>query len=186
MNGVGSLPIVERVRKARPGDDPERWRASRQRTPRRRTVDLCDTNAAGGDQSVSRSLTYGISAVVMLTLDLVWLGVLAPPLYEPAIGTLLRPQPNLVAAALFYAVYLVGVNELVIHAGAAASSSARVAARGALLGVVAYSTFDLTALAVLAGWSVLVTAVDIAWGAILTAATAGIAHAWAARAKAGS
>jgi uncharacterized membrane protein len=61
-----------------------------------------------------------------------------------------------------------------------------VAARGALLGVVAYSTFDLTALAVLAGWSVLVTAVDIAWGALLTAATAGIAHAWAARAKAGS
>jgi uncharacterized membrane protein len=76
------------------------------------------------------------------------------------------------------------VNELVIHAGAQASRSARVAGRGALLGLVAYSTFDLTALAVLAGWSALVTVVDIAWGTFLTAATAGIAHGWAARGKA--
>jgi uncharacterized membrane protein len=130
---------------------------------------------------VSRVLTYGVTAVVMLTLDLLWLGVLAPPLYERTIGPLLRPQPHFVAAALFYAVYLVGVNELVIHAGAPGSRSTRVAARGALLGFVAYSTFDLTALAVLAGWSVLVSVVDIAWGTALTAATAGIAHAAAAR-----
>jgi uncharacterized membrane protein len=135
---------------------------------------------------MSRAQTYGVSAVVMLTLDLLWLAVVAPPLYDRAIGPLLRPQPNLVAAALFYAVYLVGVNELVVHAGAAAASTARVAARGALLGLVAYSTFDLTALAVLAGWSALVTAVDIAWGTLLTATTAGIAHAWATRAKAAS
>lgn len=130
---------------------------------------------------VSRVLTYAVSAAVMLALDLLWLGVVAAPLYESTIGPLLRPQPNLVAAALFYAVYLVGVNELVIHAGAEASRTARVAARGALLGFVAYSTFDLTALAVLAGWSVLITAIDIAWGTLLTAATAGIAHAVAAR-----
>ena len=91
---------------------------------------------------------------------------------------------DLVAAALFYLVYLVGVNELVIHAEAEASHSARVAVRGALLGLVAYSTFDLTALAVLAGWSVLVTAVDVAWGTLLTAVTAGLAHAVAARLRA--
>jgi uncharacterized membrane protein len=131
---------------------------------------------------MSRVLSYAVSGVVMLTLDLLWLGVLAAPLYARTIGPLLRPEPNLAAAALFYAVYLVGVNELVVHSRAAASSSARVAARGALLGLVAYSTFDLTALAVLAGWSPLVSAVDIAWGTLLTAATAGLAHraaAWA-------
>jgi len=130
---------------------------------------------------MSRVLSYGISSVVMLTLDLLWLGVVAAPLYARTIGPLLRPQPNLVAAALFYLVYLVGVNELVIHAGVEPSRTARVSARGALLGFVAYSTFDLTALAVLAGWSPLVTAVDIAWGTLLTAATAGLAHRAAAR-----
>jgi uncharacterized membrane protein len=133
-------------------------------------------NEAAGGNNLSRVLSYTVSSVVMLTLDLLWLGVVAAPLYARTIGPLLRPQPDLVAAALFYAVYLVGVNELVVHAGAKASRTASVAARGALLGFVAYSTFDLTALAVLAGWSALVSAVDIAWGTLLTAATAGLAH----------
>jgi uncharacterized membrane protein len=132
-----------------------------------------EAGARGG--GVSRPLSYGVSAAVMLTLDLLWLAVVSPPLYARTIGPLLRPQPDLVPAALFYAVYLVGVNELVIHAGAA--SSVRVTARAALLGLVAYSTFDLTALAVLAGWSALVTVVDIGWGVLLTATTAGVAHA---------
>jgi uncharacterized membrane protein len=130
---------------------------------------------------MSRVRSYGASAVVLLALDALWLGVLAAPLYERTIGPLLRPQPNLLAAALFYAVYLVGVNELVVHAVPGASRSGRVAARGALLGLVAYSTFDLTALAALSGWSVLLTAVDIAWGTLLTAAAAAAGHAAARR-----
>lgn len=126
---------------------------------------------------MSRVRSYGASAAVLLALDALWLGVLAAPLYERTIGPLLRPRPNLLAAALFYAVYLVGVNELVVHAAPRGSRSLRVASRGALLGLVAYSTFSLTALAVLSGWSVLVTITDIAWGTLLTAATAGVAHA---------
>ncbi|HSD29820.1 MAG TPA: DUF2177 family protein [Vicinamibacteria bacterium] len=61
------------------------------------------------------------------------------------------------------------------------SRSLRVAARGALLGFVAYSNLDLTALAMLSGWSVLVTITDITWGTLLSAATAGVAHAAVAR-----
>jgi len=80
-------------------------------------------------------------------------------------------------------VYLVGVNELVVHAETTAARSARVGARGALLGLVEYSTFDLAALAVLTGWSGLVSAVDIAWGTLLTAATAVIAHAAVRRSR---
>jgi uncharacterized membrane protein len=133
----------------------------------------------GGD--VSRVRSYAVSAMVLLGLDLVWLGVLAPSLYQRTIGPLLRPHPNLIAAALFYVVYLIGVNELVVHSAPKLTRSIRVAARGALLGLVAYATFDLTALAVLDGWSVLVTAVDIAWGTLLTAAAGGIGHAAAAR-----
>jgi uncharacterized membrane protein len=133
---------------------------------------------------VSRVRSYGAAAIVLLALDALWLGVLAAPLYERTIGPLLRPRPNLLAAGLFYAVYLVGVNELVVHAASQAATSGRVAARGALLGLVAYSTFDLTALAALSGWSVLVTAVDVAWGTLLTAAAAGAAHAALRRAPA--
>ena len=130
---------------------------------------------------MSRVRTYGVAAVVLLALDLLWLGVIAPPLYQRTIGPLLRPQPDLVAAALFYAVYLMGVNELVIHALPTTAPLRRVAARGALLGFVAYATFDLTALAVLAGWSPLVTVVDIAWGTLLTATVAAVTRAAVAR-----
>ena len=130
---------------------------------------------------MSRTRTYAVSAVVMLALDLLWLGVLAPPLYQRTIGPLLRPQPDLVAAALFYAVYLVGVNELVIRAFPRGARLAAVAARGALFGFVAYATFDLTAQAVLANWSPLVTVADMAWGTLLTATVATVTHVVAGR-----
>ena len=130
---------------------------------------------------MSRTRTYAVSAVVMLALDLLWLGVIAPPLYQRTIGPLLRPQPDLVAAALFYAIYLVGVNEFVVRAFPQGARLAAVAARGAFFGFVAYATFDLTAQAVLAGWSWLTTVTDMAWGTLLTATVATVTHAVALR-----
>ena len=125
---------------------------------------------------MTRVRSYAATAVIMLGLDMLWLGVIAPPLYHRAIGALLRPQPDLLAAALFYAIYVMGVNELVIRTFPPDARVAQVAARGALFGFVAYATFDLTAQAVLAGWSPLVTVVDMTWGTVLTAIVAGAAH----------
>jgi uncharacterized membrane protein len=121
---------------------------------------------------MSRTRTYLVSAGIMLALDLAWLGLVAPPFYRSTIGPLMRPSPDLAAAALFYAIYVVGVNEFVLGALPPGTPLARVAARGALFGLVAYATFDLTAQAVLAGWSPLVTAVDMVWGTLLTATVA--------------
>jgi len=130
---------------------------------------------------MKRVRSYGVAAVIMLALDLLWLGVLAPPLYQRTIGPLLRPQPDLVAAALFYAIYLVGVNELVIRAFPRGARLAAVAARGALFGFVAYATFDLTAQAVLKDWSWLATVADMAWGTLLTTTVAVVTYAVAGR-----
>lgn len=125
----------------------------------------------------ARLRVWAATAATMLALDLLWLGVIAPPLYHRAIGPLLRPAPDAVAAALFYAVYLAGVNTFVVNALAPEAPAARVMARGAGFGFVAYGTFDLTAQAVLAGWSPLVTAADMAWGTLLTAVVALAGHA---------
>jgi uncharacterized membrane protein len=46
---------------------------------------------------------------------------------------------------------------------------------------VAYATFDLTALAMIAGWSPLVTAVDMAWGTVLTATVAAVTYSFVGR-----
>lgn len=133
---------------------------------------------------MSRTRTYAISGVVMLALDLLWLGVLAPPFYQRFIGPLMRPQPDLVAATLFYLIYVVGVNEFVLHALPRGTPTRQAALRGALFGFVAYATFDLTAQAVLRGWSPVVTLVDMAWGTALTATVAGVTQRLSGRARA--
>ncbi len=127
---------------------------------------------------MNRPRAYLTSAVVMLGLDLLWLGVVAPPLYQREVGALMRAQPGMAAAALFYVVYVIGVNEFVLAALPARASVAHAAARGALFGFVAYATFDLTALAVLKGWTPTITAIDMAWGTALTAIVAAVTRAF--------
>lgn len=127
--------------------------------------------------------TYAISAVTMLALDLLWLGVIAPPLYQREVGPLMRAQPNMAAAALFYAIYLVGVNVFVLQSLPAGATRVDAALRGAAFGFVAYATFDLTALAVLKGWTPFVTAVDMAWGTALTAIVSAAAFSEPARTR---
>ena len=122
-----------------------------------------------------RPRIYAVTAAVLLAFDMLWLGVVAPPLYRAELGPLLRPDPDLVASVLFYALYVVGVCEFVLLPLGPGADARRRAARGALFGLIAYATFDLTAKAVLNGWTWRITAIDMAWGALLTALTAAIA-----------
>lgn len=112
------------------------------------------------------TLAAGITLVV---LDLLWLGVLARDFYRSSLSTLAREDTEAMAAILFYAMYLATV---VIYAVLGASSVGSAAKRGAALGFVAYSTYELTNWAVLRGWPVRLVPVDIGWGVVLTAAAA--------------
>jgi len=123
---------------------------------------------------------YGAIAVVMLALDLVWLGVIAKSFYRDGIGHLMADSPNLVAAGVFYLLYPAGI--LLFAVAPTAWSGGLVAAAdvpwtravlaGALFGFFAYATYDLSNLATLRGWPVRLALVDIAWGTALTAAAA--------------
>ncbi|MBK8596334.1 MAG: DUF2177 family protein [Holophagales bacterium] len=105
----------------------------------------------------------------MLVLDLVWLGVVARGLYTSALGPLMRPEAYWPAAALFYAFY-VGV--IVTWAVLGTDGPMAAARRGAALGFVAYTTYDLTNWAVLRDWPAWIVPVDITWGVVLTAVAA--------------
>ena len=116
---------------------------------------------------------YVAAAVVMLALDGVWLGTMATQLYRPALGDLLKDSFSPAPAIAFYVVYVLGIVVLAIAPAlqtsrwiAAAQSAAW---RGALLGFVAYATYDLTNLATLRAWSLRVTLADLCWGTVLTA-----------------
>ena len=84
-------------------------------------------------------------------------------------------KPNLLAAGLFYVIYIVGLVVFVVQPAVADKSVIYAATRGALFGLVAYSTFDLTSQAVFKDWPVKVTAVDLLWGTLLTAGVCSLA-----------
>jgi len=112
--------------------------------------------------------TYVATAVVMLALDSVWLYVMGARLYQPLLGSLMRDDFDPLAAILFYLIFLTG---LVTFVGMPAWDSRRWTEtlwRGALFGLVAYATYDLTNQATLRGWSWLVTGADLVWGTALS------------------
>lgn len=110
---------------------------------------------------------------VMVVLDLVWLGVVARPFYDEALGALKRDPVHLPAAALFYVMYVAAI---VLHAVRPAESPREAFRRGAGLGFVAYATYELTNWAVIRGWPAVLVPVDTLWGVALTASAA-----WAGR-----
>jgi uncharacterized membrane protein len=114
---------------------------------------------------------YGFMLLVLLALDAVWLGVVARGMYARELGHLLAPSVRWGAAAFFYLLYVAGLLALVV-APSRAATAGEAAWRGALFGLVAYATYDLTNLATLSGWPLSVTIVDLAWGAAITCATA--------------
>ena len=44
---------------------------------------------------------YLATAVVMIAVDMLWLGVIAKPMYQQGLGHLMAERPNLMAAAAF-------------------------------------------------------------------------------------
>ncbi len=111
-------------------------------------------------------IAYVATLVTFLLLDGIWLGLLMAPTYRELLGPLMLEKPLLVPAAVFYCLYVFGC---VVFVVLPASSWQRAAKMGALLGLVAYGTYDLTNWATLRGWSVQVTLMDWAWGTFATA-----------------
>lgn len=119
-------------------------------------------------------VAYLATAIVLFGLDFVWLSRMIG-FYQSQLGGLLLERPRLGYAGVFYAVYVIGVVVLVVLPAAAGGGWINALLTGALLGLVAYGTYDMTNMATLKGWSLQVALVDMAWGTVVTAlaATAG-------------
>jgi uncharacterized membrane protein len=116
--------------------------------------------------------TYGAVLAVMLLLDVLWLGVVARQLYLQHLGAWMRATPLLPAAAAFYALFALGLLIFAVLPQAATAGVWKAAAMGALFGFVAYATYDLTNLATLKGWPLGLSLLDMAWGSVVSAASA--------------
>ncbi len=117
-----------------------------------------------------------VAGGVMGVLDFIWLSVVAKNFYRSELGSALLDKPNMVAAVLFYVIYIVGVVAFVIAPALDKGSLAHAALYGALFGFVAYATYDLTNLATLKVFTPKLVVVDLLWGAALTAVVASVTY----------
>lgn len=126
-------------------------------------------------------IAFAATAIVFLVLDMIWLGVVAKDFYQGEIGGLLRANPNLGAAVAFYLLYVAGVVFFAVAPALDGGGFWRALLVGALLGLFAYGTYDLTNLATLEGFTRRMAMIDLAWGTVLTASAASGGYLAAAR-----
>lgn len=115
------------------------------------------------------------TAAAFLALDAIWLSQMTSRFYRLAIGDLLADKPRFLAAAAFYLLYVTCVLILAVLPALEKGGLAKAAMLGAVAGLLAYGTYDLTNHATLKIWPLRLTIVDMLWGTLLTslAASAG-------------
>lgn len=115
---------------------------------------------------------FVITVVVFLVLDALMLTRVLAPLFESYIGEIMRPQPLYGAAALFYVAYIAGLVLLVSWPAFVAGAPGDALIKGAVLGALAYGTYEFTNMATLKLWSWKMVTLDVAWGTALTGVSA--------------
>jgi uncharacterized membrane protein len=115
---------------------------------------------------------YAASAATLLLLDLLWLGLIAKPLYQQGLAHLMADQPNIAVAAAFYLLFPVGLMLFAVVPQAADPDWTKALGLAAAFGFFCYATYDLSNLATLRQWPLRLSLIDMAWGSAASAAAA--------------
>lgn len=126
-------------------------------------------------------VAYLATMVVFFAIDFVWLSRVANTFYRNEIGPLLLEDFRIGYAAGFYLLYGIGVVVFAVRPGLEAGSLLTALGYGALLGFMAYGTYDFTNLATLKGYTATIAFADLLWGTVLTGVSA-LAGTWITRA----
>ena len=110
---------------------------------------------------------YLVTLVVFFLIDMVWLGVVAKGFYRRHLGALLSPKVNWAAAVLFYLLFIVGLLVFAVRPALLRGGPLDALGLGAFLGLISYATYDLSNLATIKDWPLVVTVVDLVWGTVL-------------------
>ena len=110
-----------------------------------------------------------IALPVFFVIDMFWLGLVAKNFYRAQIGALMKPDINWIAAIIFYIIFVSGLIVFVVTPSLERNSWTHALILGTFFGLICYATYDLTNLAVAKDWPLLVTIVDLLWGATLAA-----------------
>ena len=124
---------------------------------------------------------YAGAALAFVILDAIWLGTVAKSFYFTQLAGLLRDKPDLGVAAVFYVIYIAGIVYFAVTPALHGGGMTTALMNGALLGFLAYATYDATNLATLKGYPAAVAVVDVVWGTFLTGTAAAAGYLAASR-----
>ncbi len=119
---------------------------------------------------------YLFTLVAFLVIDFIWLSTMASRLYRPAIGDLLAENFRLAPAVVFYLIYAAGLTFLAVRPAFQTGEWTTALLYGAVVGFMAYATYDLTNQATLKSWSTTLTVADLLWGTFVSAAAPTIGY----------
>jgi uncharacterized membrane protein len=110
---------------------------------------------------------YVLTVPVFFIIDILWLGVIARRFYRKNLGFILGDDVNWTAAVVFYLIYIAGIIFFAVRPAIVNASWGQAAILGALFGFFTYATYDLTNMATIKNWPVVIVVVDIMWGVCL-------------------
>lgn len=119
-------------------------------------------------------IAYLSAVAAFLVLDGLWLGLVAKSFYAEQMGDLMRKDFLVAPAALFYLVYAAGLVFLAVRPANPDIALTEIALYGAVVGFLAYGTYDMTNLSTIRDWPPLMSVVDLVWGTALSAGVATI------------
>lgn len=123
------------------------------------------------------AILYVVTFAVFLGLDYFGLSYIVKPTFEKDIAPLLLESPRIGPAFAFYAFYVICLLWFVSWPALQENRSLLwVFGSAALLGAMAYGTYEFTNFATVKDWTWRMVATDLTWGTLLTgtAATIGV------------
>lgn len=119
---------------------------------------------------------YLIALSVFIVIDMIWLGFVAKNFYIKQIGSFMKADVGWVPALVFYLLFVAGLIVFVVSPALKNKDIMHAVVLGAFFGLVTYATYDLTNLATLKDWPLIVTIVDLIWGVVLSASVSSITY----------
>ncbi|MCX6269077.1 MAG: DUF2177 family protein [Bacteroidetes bacterium] len=111
---------------------------------------------------------YFATLTVFFAVDMLWLGVISRTFYKKHLGFIMSPDINWYAALIFYLLFIFGILVFVVLPGLKENALPLMLVKAALFGLITYATYDLTNLATVKDWPLIITLVDLVWGMVLT------------------
>ena len=130
---------------------------------------------------MTQALAFATVLVIFSVIDTVWLTNMGDRVYRPLIGEVLADRFRLVPAIAFYTLYAAGLTLFAVLPGLKTGDWKTALMWGALFGLFAYGTYDLTNYATLKTWGLKITLLDMSWGVVVSGVSSAAACAVALR-----